>query len=108
MEAIQLDLIKILVMQCTCSARNIKIMNLLKESLAKTNIKNVRVFEGGYSDIDYWDSTKTIIFSSVPLISEVKAHVEVVMNAYLGFMSQEEFDIIFNRSIKSIGEETVA
>lgn len=99
-----MDLIKILVLQCTCSVGNMWIMNLVNASLIRFNIAGARTFEGDYSDIEYWDSPNTIIFTSAPLMNKVKSHVEVVMDAYMGRMSQDKFDAIFDRSIKSIRE----
>jgi hypothetical protein len=80
------------------------IMNLVNASLTKFNTVGARTFEGDYSDIEYWDSPNTIIFTPTPLMNKVRSRVEVVMDAYMGRMSQDKFDAIFDRSIKSIRE----
>lgn len=104
MEVILLEFIKILVLQSSCSGRNIKVLNYINSALEQINIKDIKIINVDFNGFKYWDSKHTIIVTPVPVAQKIESQSLVCQGAYLGLVSQDEF----NKLLKECIEKTYA
>ncbi len=102
MEAILLEFIKILALQSSCSGRNIKVLNYINSAVEQMDIKNAKVFNVDFNGFKYLDSKCTVIVTPVPITQKTEARSLVCQKAYLGLISQEEFNKSLKEQIEKI------